>query len=92
MELLTGSKADRGEVVLLCDIQRILDVHGTSLDIRISSIRASIMLVVDLKADRDDLAMVDARLSARLSGLELAVLKGLKAISDKVGGSGRLCV
>lgn len=37
-----------------------------------------------LKAEREELAAVDTRLGGRISNLEAAILKGLKAVSNKV--------
>ena len=40
------------------------------------------------QADREELSGVDVRLGGRLDGLEGALLKGLRAISDKVREGG----
>jgi hypothetical protein len=44
--------------------------------------------VLASKADKDELAALDTKLGQRIAVLENAILKGLKAISDKVGWVG----
>ena len=40
-----------------------------------------------VKADKEELAGLDSKLSGRVGSLETAILKGLKAISDKVSAA-----
>lgn len=42
---------------------------------------------VQVKVDRDELSSLDGRMGSRVAGLEGAILKGLKAISDKVSAA-----
>ena len=47
-------------------------------------LQLEIMHMVAVKADKEELIMLDSKLGQRVAALEAAILKGLKAISDKV--------
>lgn len=67
--------------------QAILSTHAAELDTHLDSLKADILAVLQLKADRDELQLSDTRLMGRVAGLEGAILKGLRAVSDKVSAA-----
>lgn len=86
-EDLESRKPDRDDVVFIHDFNARLLTHANDMDVRLDHLKRDIILAIDTKADSDTLASVDQRLTARISSLEAAILKGLKAISDKVAAA-----
>ncbi|MEW5310486.1 MAG: hypothetical protein WDW38_002281 [Sanguina aurantia] len=87
LEELNEGKAGKDEVVMSFDMRAILSTHAAELDTHLDSLKADILAVLQLKADRDELQLSDARLMGRVAGLEGAILKGLRAVSDKVSAA-----
>ena len=92
MEELNDVKANKADVVMTTDLEALLTAHAAELDQHLDALKDEILRVVSMKADKEEMATLDAKLGARISSLENAILKGLKAISDKVRaclGAGR---
>eukprot|EP00955_Chlamydomonas_euryale_P055706 356188-Chlamydomonas_euryale.AAC.12 len=87
VEALSDAKAAKDEVVMVCDLEALLTAHAAELDRHMDGMRDEILASVSDKADREALAATDARLGSRVSSLETAILRGLKAVSDKVSGA-----
>lgn len=94
VEELNDVKANKADVVMTTDLEALLTAHAAELDQHLDALKDEILRVVSMKADKEEMATLDAKLGARISSLENAILKGLKAISDKVraclGASGDL--
>ncbi|MEW5302572.1 MAG: hypothetical protein WDW36_005342 [Sanguina aurantia] len=75
LEELNEGKAGKDEVVMSFDMRAILSTHAAELDTHLDSLKADILAVLQLKADRDELQLSDARLMGRVAGLEGAILK-----------------
>lgn len=84
MEELNDVKANKADVVMTTDLEALLTAHAAELDQHLDALKDEILRVVSMKADKEEMATLDAKLGARISSLENAILKGLKAISDKV--------
>lgn len=87
LEELAHSTPNKGEVVLTADLEALLTEHAHELDGHLDRLKTDLLAAVAHKVDRDELAAMDLRLGGRLGGLEGAILKGLKAISDKVSSA-----
>ncbi|KAG1668838.1 hypothetical protein FOA52_004933 [Chlamydomonas sp. UWO 241] len=84
MEELSDMKGDKDECVLTVDLEALLTAHAAELDRHLDLLKGEILRSVETKAEREELSAVDGRLGARMCSLEAAILKGLKAVSDKV--------
>ncbi|KAG2446925.1 hypothetical protein HYH02_008080 [Chlamydomonas schloesseri] len=87
LESLADSTPNKGEVVLTSDLEALLTEHARELDAHLDRLKGDLLGAVAAKADREELGGVDLRLGGRLEGLEGALLKGLRAISDKVSAA-----
>jgi len=87
VEVLNDLKANKSDVVMTTDLEALLTAHAAELDRHLLALKEDIMKAVATKADKEELAALDNKLGARLSSLENAILKGLKAISDKVSAA-----
>ncbi|GLI66327.1 hypothetical protein VaNZ11_010106 [Volvox africanus] len=87
LEALADSTPNKGEVVLTSDLEALLTEHAHELDLHLEGLKAEMLAGIAAKVDRDELAGIDGRLCGRLEGLEGALLKGLRAISDKVSAA-----
>jgi hypothetical protein len=84
VEELNDVKANKSDVVMTTDLEALLTAHAAELDRHLEGLKEEIMRLVSAKADKDELGALDVKLGARIGSLENAILKGLKAISDKV--------
>ena len=84
VEELNDVKANKCDVVMTSDLEARLTAHAGELDRHLEALKDEILQLVSMKADKDEMAALDAKLGSRVSSLETAILKGLKAISDKV--------
>lgn len=84
VEELNGNKANKCDVVLTSDLEALLTAHATEMDRHLDALKKETLVLMGTKSDKDEMAMLDAKLGARIGSLEAAILKGLKAISDKV--------
>ena len=84
IEELNSAKANKDDVVMTTDLEELLTAHAAELDRHLEALKDEILELVATKADKEEVAALDAKLGARVSSLETAILKGLKAISDKV--------
>eukprot|EP00197_Chlamydomonas_leiostraca_P010077 CAMPEP_0202877566 /NCGR_PEP_ID=MMETSP1391-20130828/30868_1 /ASSEMBLY_ACC=CAM_ASM_000867 /TAXON_ID=1034604 /ORGANISM="Chlamydomonas leiostraca, Strain SAG 11-49" /LENGTH=594 /DNA_ID=CAMNT_0049559623 /DNA_START=91 /DNA_END=1871 /DNA_ORIENTATION=+ len=87
VEELNDAKANRADVVLAVDLDALLAAHADALDGRLAGLRGDMVKALGLKADREEVAALEGRQGARLASLEGAILKGLKAISDRVSAA-----
>ena len=88
MEELNAVKANKSDIVMTTDLEALLTAHASELDRHLEALKEEILHVIGTKADKDEMAALDAKTASRVSALETAILKGLKAISDKVRISG----
>ncbi len=84
VEELNDVKANKSDVVMTTDLEALLTSHAAELDRHLDALKEEILKLVSAKADKDEMAALDSKLGARIGSLENAILKGLKAISDKV--------
>ncbi|KAG2498621.1 hypothetical protein HYH03_003368 [Edaphochlamys debaryana] len=87
LEALADSTPNRGEVVLTCDLEGLLTEHARELDAHLDRLKGELLGAVAAKVNREELGAQDLRTCSRLDGLEGALLKGLRAISDKVSAA-----
>lgn len=84
LEALSESKADRATSVGQGDIAQQIHAAIEAADSALEDSHQTLATTMAGKAEEGDLQRLDKRLSGRLYTLEGAILKGLKAISDKV--------
>eukprot|EP00798_Chlamydomonas_sp_ICE-L_P020918 gene20918-27766_t len=65
----------------------LLKEHASTIDSRMEVLQMDMFDSISTKADKDELSTLDTKLAARIAALEGAILKGLKAISDKVSAA-----
>ncbi|GAX79813.1 hypothetical protein CEUSTIGMA_g7253.t1 [Chlamydomonas eustigma] len=87
VEELNDVKANKSDVVMTTDLEALLTAHAAELDRHLEGLKEEIMRLVSAKADKEELGALDVKLGARIGSLENAILKGLKAISDKVSAA-----
>lgn len=86
VEDLNAIKANKSDIVMTTDLEALLTAHASELDRHLEVLKEEILHVIETKADKEEMAGLDAKIGARVVTLETAILKGLKAISDKVRG------
>ena len=78
VEELNGTKANKCDVVMTTDLESLLTAHATEMDRHLDALKRETLVLIGTKADKEELATLDAKLGARIGSLETAILKGLK--------------
>lgn len=87
LEMVSESKADRANSVCQEEVAQQIHAAIEAADSALEDSHRTLATTMAGKAEEGDVQRLEKRLSGRLSTLESAILKGLKAISDKVASA-----